>query len=261
MPLTTRRTPWRITGLASGLALLALAAAAAALPYRFTHFGNFQHMMHTGDTGGQVKLSDVPQTPGTWGLGATAGLKGEILVWDGRVLVTPGSDPAGRAVPAAPTDQAVLFASATVTAWTDVTLPHDMDQAAVEAFVTEQARVRGIDTGLPFAFLIDGQFPQLRWHVVTGEKPIGQRGHGGHGGHAGGHGAGHANAASAMREFHAPGASGRLVGIYSGRALVGVVTHPGERFHVHYADANATVSGHVDAYAVAAGAVLKLPAR
>jgi alpha-acetolactate decarboxylase len=49
--------------------------------------------------------------------------------------------------------------------------------------------------------------------------------------------------------------------VYSGTALEGVVSHPGERFHLHFADAAATVSGHVDRYSVAAGAVLKLPVR
>lgn len=64
-----------------------------------------------------------------------------------------------------------------------------------------------------------------------------------------------------MKVFHDPGAKGQLVGIYSGAALEGVVSHPGERFHLHYADDPATVSGHVDAYAVAAGAALLLPVR
>ncbi|MBA4266934.1 MAG: hypothetical protein C0453_17805 [Comamonadaceae bacterium] len=64
-----------------------------------------------------------------------------------------------------------------------------------------------------------------------------------------------------MKVFHDPGAKGQLVGIYSGAALEGVVSHPGERFHLHYANDQATASGHVDAYAVAAGAVLMLPVR
>ena len=70
---------------------------------------------------------------------------------------------------------------------------------------------------------------------------------------------GHANHQSGMKMFHAPGATGTLVGVYSGAGLEGVVSHAGERFHLHYVDSGATVSGHVDRYAVAAGAVLKLP--
>jgi alpha-acetolactate decarboxylase len=52
-----------------------------------------------------------------------------------------------------------------------------------------------------------------------------------------------------------------LVGFHSGEALEGVISHPGERFHVHYANGDASRSGHVDAYAVRAKSVLSLPAR
>ena len=105
-------------------------------------------------------------------------------------------------------------------------------------------------------FRVEGRFPHLLWHVVTGEPGPGggQAGHGGHGG-------GHANQRSDLRLFRQPGASGQLIGVYSGAALEGVVSHPGERFHLHFADRDASVSGHVDRYSVAAGAVLKLPLR
>jgi alpha-acetolactate decarboxylase len=239
---------------------LALGVAwASGLPWAFVHHGNFQRMMHSGNTAGQAALSALPQAPGTWGVGATAGLKGEIVQIDGRVLVSPGSDATGRVRPPQEDEQALLFASGRVQAWRDVTVARDMDAAAFEAFVREQAEGMGLAPDQPFVFRVEGRFPHLLWHVVTGEKGSGG-GHSMHGG-AGGHGAGHANARSDMRMFRQPGASGQLVGVYSGTALEGVVSHPGERFHLHFADAAATVSGHVDRYSVAAGAVLKLPVR
>jgi alpha-acetolactate decarboxylase len=57
-----------------------------------------------------------------------------------------------------------------------------------------------------------------------------------------------------MRLFRQPGASGQLIGVYSGAALEGVVSHPGKRFHLHFADPGATVSGHVDRYSARRGA-------
>jgi hypothetical protein len=38
-----------------------------------------------------------------------------------------------------------------------------------------------------------------------------------------------------------------------------VITHPGERFHVHYADNNLKTSGHLDNFGIAKGAKLLLP--
>ena len=114
----------------------------------------------------------------------------------------------------------------------------------------EQGKSIGLDGGKPFPFLLHGRYPKLVWHVVAGksaaesEKPA-------HGGHE--------NKRAGMRVFEQSDTSGQLVGVYSGAQLEGVVSHPGGRFHVHYANDALDASGHVDAYAVARGSVLKLP--
>lgn len=233
--------------------LIAGAAWASSLPFSFVHHGSFKRLMHTGDTTGQVALDALPQPGGTWGVGAMAGLTGEIVQIDGKLLVSPGSDDQGRVRPPQAGEQAVLFASGRVQAWQEVVVPRDMDAAAFEAFVQAQAKSLGLSTDQPFVFRLEGRFPHLLWHVVTGEK--------GPGGKHGGHGSGHANKHADMRLFRQPGATGQLIGVYSGAALEGVVSHLGERLHIHYADPGATVSGHVDTYSITAGAVLKLPVR
>lgn len=257
MPLKCKTLCRAAATLALVTGLAAFAAFAAMLPFDFTHVGNFKHMTHTGDTAGKTTLASLPQQPGTWGVGATAGLKGELVQLDGRLLVSPGTDDQGRVRAPEPAEQALLYAGARVQRWVDVAVPRDMDQTEWEAFVSEQAKARGLPLAQPFVFRVEGRFPKMRWHVVTGESPAG--GHGGHHGHGHGAGGGHANKQSGMKVFHSPGVTGQLVGVYSGQTLEGVVSHPGERFHLHYANGAGSVSGHVDAYAVAAGAVLKLP--
>jgi hypothetical protein len=126
-------------------------------------------MMHAGNMSGQVPLAALPQHVGTWGVGATVGLKGEIVQIDGKLLVSPGSDPQGRVRPPQDGEQAVLFASGRVQAWQDIAVPRDMDAAAFEAFVRERAQALGIALKQPFVFRVAGRFPHLLWHVVTGE--------------------------------------------------------------------------------------------
>lgn len=242
--------------------LMGVAAAAASLPFDFIHFGNFTRMTQSGQAGGEVALSRLPQRAGDWGLGATAGLKGEIVQIDGRLLVSPGSDAQGRVQAPQADEQAVLFAGARVQAWADVTVPSDMGPMPFDAFVREQAAARGLSLEQPFVFRVEGRFPHLMWHVVTGEASTPAPGpHGGQSGHGPMMGGGHANHLSGMKVFHAPGATGQLVGVYSGVGLEGVVSHAGERLHLHYVDTGTTVSGHVDRYMVGAGSVLKLPVR
>lgn len=257
----SRRTALRACAcvFATGGAWMPRLALSAELPFGFIHHGNFRRMMHSGDAAGQVLLSALPQQPGWWGLGALGDLKGEIIEVNGRLRVTLGSHEQGRTQDAAAGDMAVLFAAAQVPRWHDITVPADKDQAAFEAFVQAQARDIGLSLEQPFVFRVEGHYPHLLWHVVTGE-PAAQSGQGGgHGAGAHGGNGDHANSRSDMRLFRQPGARGQLVGVYSGVALEGVVSHPGERFHVHYADADVGVSGHVDRYSVAAGSVLKLP--
>jgi alpha-acetolactate decarboxylase len=235
-------------------------ALATALPFKFMHYGHFQRMMHTGDTGGKIALGDLSQKPGTWGLGAAAGLKGEIIQIDGKLLVSQGTDDKGRVQPPLPGGQAVLFASAQVQQWADVLVPADMEQTQFEAFVIQQAKQHGLSLEYPFVYRVEGRFPKMHWHVVTGEVSTGD--HGGHGGQGTGTTqSGHANKQSGMKVFQQPDSRGQIVGLYSGVALEGAVTHQGERFHAHFADSPATVSGHADTYAVAGGSVLKLPVK
>jgi alpha-acetolactate decarboxylase len=61
------------------------------------------------------------------------------------------------------------------------------------------------------------------------------------------------------RIFSGVEANGKLIGFYSGEELEGVISHPGERLHIHYADDGLKISGHLDSFGVRKGARLQLP--
>lgn len=226
---------------------------AADMPFKFTHSGNFKHMISTGDDRGTIKLSEVPQQENTWGLGALAGRTGEIIQIDGKILVSPGSDLEGKILPHDPNEQAFLFASGQVSKWHDISLPVDMNQSQLEAFILKEAKRLGLSTEQPFLFRLQGQYPELRWHVVTGKKTQTMNEHTfSHAPHIKKH---HVE----KHIFNNLNAQGQLIGIYSGPQLESVVTHPNEYFHAHYVDDQAKISGHVEAYSVAKGTILKLP--
>lgn len=227
--------------------LSSTAFAGGELPFKISVYGNFKRMAHTGDASGKVALASIPPSAGTYGVGALADLQGEILVWDGRVLITPGESISGSTKPAGAGDQAALLVTAQVTEWERVQVPSNMVQKEFERFVIDSAHSKGVDTQKPFPFIVLGEITDYAWHVVTGTaKP-----HGGSAQHQQGH--------ASKRTFSGAETKGKLIGFYSAEKLEGVISHPGERFHVHYADENLKISGHLDSFGVRKGAMLLLP--
>ena len=135
-----------------------------------------------------------------------------------------------------PTDEAALMVIASVARWEGVGIPTDMTQAQFEAFAIREAARRGLAGSAPFPFAIKGEFSRVLWHVVTGSAGS----PGTHGGSS--HAQGHAE----NRDFDQRDVAGLALGFYSGNDLDGVITHPGERFHLHVADLEFTRSGHVN---------------
>ena len=229
------------------LSLLLVVSVAADTSFDVTAYGNFKKMKHTGDVSGKVALSSLSPLGGTYGVGALADLRGEILVWNGKVLVTPGESETGSTRPAAPKDQATLLVTARVKEWVEVQIPHKMTQQEFERFVIDSANAVGMDTNRPFPFIVRGAVTDYTWHVITGKA----KRHGGSAKHNQGH--------AANRIFSGPKIEGKLIGFYTSDKLEGVISHPGEQFHVHYADSQLTTSGHLDSYGIGKSAILRLP--
>lgn len=227
----------------------AMASEPLATPFNIRVWGSFKRMAHMGDFSGKVRLDRLSPQPGRWGLGALAGAVGEVLLIDGHMLITLGKDAQGRVMPPGDSDEAALFVSAQVRQWKAVAVPANLTQAEFETFVREQASVLGLDDRNPFPFLVKGPYPKLSWHVLNGAVANAEVGNT------------HMGGKVVTKRFEQTGASGQLVGFYSGEGLEGTISHPGSRFHVHFVDDGQSVAGHVDGYMVGAGAVLQLPLR
>jgi len=238
---------------AMGAAMVSTSQAAVSSDDKFNLevFGSFSQMSQNADASGMVRLESLSGKPGTYGVGALAGLRGEVLIWDGRVLVSRGHDASGRLEPASTSDEANLLVKATVADWAEVETPADMNQSDFESFVRKEAQSRGLDDSMAYPYVVKGRFSRVLWHVAMGVAA----GHSGHGENV--HAQGHAQ----IRPFEQKDVDGVMVAFYSGNRLEGVVSHPGVRFHVHYAAAGLSASGHVDEYAVLKGSKLLLPLR
>ncbi len=212
-------------------------------------------LMHDVLSGGaanavsQVSLQEVLKRPGAVGVGALAGLEGEITILDGQAWV---ARPAGGALrvdgPAGDSAEgAALLAVAYVEDWTDVPIDLAMRGDELEQFISKAARENGLDPATPFPFVVVGECTDLQVHVINGECPMRP-------------GADLTAAQQPWRYEADQPTAAKVVGIYAGDS-VGKLTHPGTSIHAHVLmDAHGNqVTGHVERVAVAGGSVLRLP--
>lgn len=219
------------------LVLVALTAckrsAPATAPVDVTVHGELRALMHGGDAAGVVALRDVAK-PGVIAVGALAEMRGEVTILDGAVHTSMVDGSAILSGDVAGDLEAALLVIATVPAWREIRLPEDIGAAELDAEIEAALRGAGVDVTKPVPLVIEGDFPELGWHVVDGPHT-------------------HGDPSGVQRET--PG-SAIVVGFYSA-AHEGVFTHMGQRTHLHLIVGDAT--GHVDDLAIAGGARLRVP--
>jgi hypothetical protein len=224
----------------SGLAL-AQSAPPDAGPFSIETLGVFRDLMQKGDFAPKGTLADAMARRPTTGVGAVSGARGEVTIWDGRLIVSYGkpeaSAPSGG-------DTAALLATGKATAWHRIEIGFDVEPDKVGAFLVNRARAHGIDPDKSFPFQITGVVAPFVMHVNA--APTG-----------GPYGMGRPMAITAERK----GAeiAGHVAGIYAGPALVGVITHHGERVHAHWVSTSGSDTAHLDRWGIKTGSVLMLP--
>lgn len=216
-------------------------------PYSLAVFGAFQRMVHTQDFSAKVKLDQVVGSGATEGVGAVEGLRGEVTLIDGKLLVSYGApcNPCGS--PSA--TNATLLSTVKVAAWRQAAvLPSDLVGAALDDYIVARAKEAGHDMSRPLPVRLDGTLISVKMHVLRAPNPGFK-----------GHGSGHTMAD--QENIVAGRIDGEVVGFYAPAAVQGIFTHPGEPFHYHWTDKAHTRTAHLDVFGMAKGARLLLPAR
>jgi hypothetical protein len=210
-------------------------------PYNIETFGEFRKMMMTGDFAAKVQLVTAMSKHPTVGVGALADARGEISVFDGRLVVSYGKG--GKPVDAS-SEYAALLVLGSVGDWQSVRLDQDVGPEQVETFIAAAAKAHGIDEDKSFPFEVRGNIGPYVMHVNA--EPTG-----------GPHGMG---LPMAVRTEHEGDRLDCLVtGVYVSPDLVGIATHGGERTHAHWVSLDATSTAHLDRWGIRAGAFLLLP--
>jgi hypothetical protein len=218
-------------------ALLLLFAACSTTPPAFRHEGVMREVMRGGQTQPRAALAEVA-VPGTYAVGALAGLDGEFVVDDGAVQVAVDT---ADARPPAIGAQATLLTAARVRGFDIVALDARADLLDLENRIAAIAEARGATT-TPIPFVLEGR-GDVALHVARGACP-------------------HAEPVPGKEPARVDVADAplRAIGFYIA-GQEGVMTHMGTSLHVHATVAlpdGRRVLGHVDGLAVAAGATLRV---
>jgi len=234
------------------LALFGCATEQSQSSRQLLQYGGMHETIGQQQHHARVDLDELDRLPHFYGVGAVEGLQGEITIADSKPIVTAVT-PDGRLRDDPPSNvKAAMLIGQSAPEWTHVELTRDIPHDRFDDAIAEAASSHAVDIAQPFMFVIEGEFKDVRLHVINGACPLHARMH-----------------KIELRpedrpfELEAETLDGTLVGVYAADS-VGALTHPATSVHVHliYTDPNTgkQVTGHVERIGVVSGAILKLPA-
>ncbi|MBN8475495.1 acetolactate decarboxylase [Sulfuritalea sp.] len=247
------KTLYAIGG-ACALAACATATIPAVKEGLVEYYGSQKTIFDTGKAEAKVPLAAMSGPEASFGVGAVAGLDGEITVFDGKPYVTKvrGKEftmDHGR-------DHAAVFSVWTKnTQWRDELVP-----ASVKSYLDLQRHVKvraaaaGIDTNQPFPFLLAGTPAELKWHINvdrTEGKPVTRE-----------------LFAKSKVNYTMKGTPVDIVGFYSEKhlgAFIGTYVPAIKEkdvkntIHIHLVSKDGKSAGHIDDLTFAGGMTLRLP--
>ncbi|QDT78216.1 Alpha-acetolactate decarboxylase [Gimesia maris] len=218
----------------------------------FVQYGKMHEVIGQQKYQGRVKFTDLTAKPHFYGVAALESLAGEATVLDGQVTLTKLSpDGVLSSEMLSPKTQAALLVGAYVESWTKHPVTKTIKSDDFDSLIEQTAKNAGVNTAEPFMFVIQGEFPKVRFHVINGACPLRAR-----------------MRKEALPEGKKPyeadlmNITGKLVGVFA-KDSVGDITHPATSTHLHllYKDdkSGEMRTGHVEQVTLEPGAILLLP--
>ncbi len=191
--------------------------------------GAMKNIMVNGDLTTHINLDTLDKT-NLYGLGPVAGLKGELLILNGKVYSTSKS---GNTLLSSQDkiSQASMLVYSKVNKWKQVSMSANVNTYAdLEKLVEKTAGDNLYDTSIPFAFKIDINPKQANYHVIDWEE-------------------GTTHTMTNHKQFAYSGQLSNkkslLLGFYS-QHHQSIFTHHTSNMHVHMLDVGSETVGHLD---------------
>jgi acetolactate decarboxylase len=209
------------------------------------YIGAQKDLFRTGRADAKLSLAELSEMSDLYALGPVAGLDGEMTVLDSQPHVSQVRGGAnGYIIDRTFNHGAIFLVWAQVCEWDDVHIAESVSSyQELETVVQESARQHGIDTDLPFPFLMAGTPRELLWHINvdrTGGQPITPE-----------------LFRKSKQQYTLRDKPVEIFGVYS-RSHGGVFMSEGLKIHIHFVSRDGAASGHIDAI-VPGGLTLRLP--
>jgi acetolactate decarboxylase len=246
----------RMKSLIGALAAAFIATAAQAAQDGMVEYAGAQrNIFATGKAAPTVSVAEMTRCPGAWGVGAVAGLDGEITVRQGKPYVTRVRGDAFT-LDHGGAHEAVFAVWTCQSQWREEPIPPEVaGYVELQAFVKARAAAAGIDTGKAFPFRIGGTPAEVQWHInvdLAEGKPITRE-------LFAKSKAGYVAKAQAMEiiGFYSETQQGVFISAYAPAIKEG----SGQKnlIHLHLVTGDGTAAGHIDDIRLAPGMVLRLP--
>lgn len=207
--------------------------------------GTLRNVHHGIDYSGHIDLRSLANVNHLYAVGPEEGLKGEITIWDSTPLL---SEIEGGKLLVKKTfnRKACFLVYGQVSRWKPVESSDAISHQSSSKQIQALAKANGLNTEIPFAFLMKGKAKSVRFHVLnkTDELP------------PDGTTQQHEKAKVTFTLLDQPV---EILGFYSEHHQ-GVFTHHDSFVHLHVKTPDGKQSGHVEALDLELGSTIFLPA-
>ena len=193
------------------------------------HAGKLLEMMHNGDISAKISLQEFSTRAHIYALGAEENLKGEVMIWDSKPLISHNNNGNVEVMSTFDT-HATLLVYATVAQWIEVGTIQGQDITSLETMIADHAHKNGWKQDTPFPFLLKGKVKSMTWHVIDWKEGMEHS---------------HENHISSGAHGTKEGDMVDILGFYSTKHKA-IWTHHSVNSHMHVRLADNTFSAHVD---------------
>lgn len=218
------------------------------------YYGSQRSIFDSGKAEAKVPLTAMSGDAATFGVGAVAGLDGEITVFEGKPYVVKVRKN-GLTLDHGTNHSAIFAVWTKQSRWADEPVPAEVKSYLdLQNFVKVRAVAAGIDVSKPFPFLLSGTPAEVTWHINvdrTEGKPITRELFA------------RSKAVFALRNqpmdivgFHSERHAGVFVSAYAPATKAKEMANA---IHIHLLARDGKTAGHIDDILLAGGMTLRLP--